>query len=57
LRQEPIDIRNFRKSLLRSGLLVDKGEIKGGPGLPKKRYRLDRRTFTRLRERGFHAAD
>jgi 8-oxo-dGTP diphosphatase len=57
LRQEPIDIRNFRKSLLRSGLLVDKGEVKGGPGLPKKIYRLDRRVFTRLREKGFHAAD
>jgi 8-oxo-dGTP diphosphatase len=55
IHQEKIDIRNLRRDMLRLGLIVEKGTDPSGPGLPKKLYALNTRTFQKLKERGYYA--
>jgi len=52
--QTPLDKRNFRKKVLRLGLLVDTGKREQGvPRRPARLYRFDKRKYRALEKQGF----
>jgi 8-oxo-dGTP diphosphatase len=52
--ERELDKRNFRKKILRMGLLVDtRGFQDGSPGRPARLYRFDRAKYEELEKRGF----
>lgn len=55
LRQESIDLRNFRKYLVRTGLVVEVGSRPSERGYPTKLYELQEPVLKELREKGYAA--
>lgn len=55
LRQETIDLRNFRKYLVRTGLVLEVGSRPSERGYPTKLYELQESVLRDLREKGYAA--
>jgi 8-oxo-dGTP diphosphatase len=53
LRQEPIDLRNFRKYIIRTGLVHEVGSIPAKRGYPIKIYEMQRKVLEQLTDRGY----
>jgi len=50
----PIDLSNFRRSILRMNLLREAGEEKGVQHRPAKLFRFDEKAYSRLVRHGLH---
>ena len=55
LRQESIDLRNFRKYIVRTGLVKELGSRPGKHGYPTKLYEVQEDVFNELKEKGYAA--
>jgi 8-oxo-dGTP diphosphatase len=55
LRQEDIDLRNFRKYIVRTGLVREVGSRPGKHGYPTKLYEVQEDVLKELKEKGYAA--
>ena len=49
---QELDKRNFRRKILKFGVLVETGKTKGNGHRPAKLYRFDRKAYKRLQREG-----
>lgn len=55
LRQEAMDLRNFRKYIVRTGLVEEVGSTPGKHGYPTKLYEVRAQVLKELKEKGYAA--
>lgn len=55
LRQEAVDLRNFRKYIVRTGLVAEVGSTPGRHGYPTKLYEVRASVLRELKEKGYAA--
>jgi len=55
LRQEPVDLRNFRKHILRTGVIREVGSLPAKRGYPTKLYEVRAKVLAALTDRGYAA--
>jgi 8-oxo-dGTP diphosphatase len=55
LRQEPMDLRNFRKHILRTGVVREVGSVPAKRGYPTKLYEVQAKVLQKLTEQGYAA--
>lgn len=55
LRQEAVDLRNFRKYIVRTGLVEEVGSTPGRHGYPTKLYEVRASVLQELKEKGYAA--
>ena len=53
LRQEPVDLRNFRKYIIRTGVIREVGSVPAKRGYPIKIYEVQTKVLQRLTEHGY----